>query len=210
MLKTELASTLPSRPVGGPAIPGPDPSLMPPAAVPEYRTPAKAMTHRPAAQTAALRRLHYHLDLLEAGYRQALRPDLQAPSQRAERIALGIDRPELDAIPLWSVRRADGAVAIPFIEFVLGEIHRGLEPVARAATAVDRRAAVRLAEGRRLVGRILQAIDADRRHRTVPRLGDLYLPGDLVERICGPDGLLRRLRRDCAGPFGEEDAAWRH
>jgi len=165
---------------------------------------------RPAVPPPALPRLRYHLELLKAGYRQALRPDVQAPSQRAERIALGIDRPELDTIPLWSVRRSDGAVAIPFVEFVLGEIHRGLEPVARAASAIDPRAGVRLREGRRLVGRILLAMDGKRQHCSIPRLGDLFLPGDLVARICGPDGLLRRLRRDCDAVFGEGDTEWRH
>jgi len=62
-----------------------------------------------------------------SGARQALRPHVEPRSLRAERIALGIDLPELDAAPLWSTRRADGKISIPFVEYLLGQIWVSLE-----------------------------------------------------------------------------------
>src|SRR2546428_4144244 len=88
-------------------------------------TPGRG-TGTPSPRELQVRRLRYFMDLLETGYRHALLPDPLPLSLRAERVALGIDVPELDTVPLWSVKRSDGAVAIPFVEFIVTQICRSL------------------------------------------------------------------------------------
>src|SRR5574341_2325250 len=73
--------------------------------------PATAMIH--------LRRLRYYRNLLTEAFESTVWPDRPAGTLRQERLALGIDRPELDVVALWSVRCGDGTVAIPFIEYIL-------------------------------------------------------------------------------------------
>src|SRR3989441_7793524 len=94
-----IKSTLPGNPEGHyQAIPSPPPGG-------RYEERSRA-AHSPLE--LHVRRLRYFMDLLETGYRHALQPDPLPLSLRAERIALGIDVPELDTVPLWSVKRADG------------------------------------------------------------------------------------------------------
>src|SRR5262245_17070754 len=80
-----------------------------------------------------VRRLHYFIGLLEEGHRQALEHDPLPPSFRADRLALGIDVPELDVVPFWSETADDGAVSIPFIEFIIAQIIWSIEGVAGEA-----------------------------------------------------------------------------
>jgi len=158
--------------------------------------PTAALSYRASEDLLALRRLRYHLLLLESGYRQALHPAFQVPSQRAERIALGIDRPELDTIPLWSARRPDGAIGIPFVETVLRAIHRDLEAGARAVAMVYPGAGPRFRQGRRFVGNLLRTIAGQRRRCAGGPGEDLFLPGHHLKAVFGSEGPLWMLRRD--------------
>jgi hypothetical protein len=147
------------------------------------------------SQTEILvRRLRYYIDLLQTGYRHALRPDPLPRSLRAERIALGIDLPELDTVPLWSGRRDDGAVSLPFIEFILGQVGETLEALARSVMD-DPSVCDALLEGRRELLAVQETIDpAGGTSPALPQLRDLYLGPEIVGRLCGPEGLLERHR----------------
>jgi len=146
-----------------------------------------------------VRRLRYFIDILESGYRYALLPDPLPLSQRAERIALGIDLPELDTVPLWSVTRADGAVAIPFIEFIVTQISRTLEAVADEAGLSGSAAGEELVLARGSLRRILEqgSPGSATSAPDLPRLGDIFLPRDLLDAVCGPEGLLRTIAGQC-------------
>jgi len=119
-------------------------------------------------------------------------------SLRAERIALGIDLPELDTVPLWSIRGSDRTVSIPFIEFILGQIREALDRIRAQADAprsgVSREtiaglgALIRLLDETELVGAATPPL---------PRLADTFVPEELLDRLCGPDGLLAGTVRQC-------------
>jgi len=145
-----------------------------------------------------VRRLRYFIGLLETGYRQAQRPDPLPRSLRAERIALGIDVPELDAVPLWSTTRADGAVAIPFVEFIIVQICRTLERIADDAGSAGSLAVEDLILARGTLRRVLEIASPGLATRApdLPRLGDIFLPRELIEEVCGPMGLLSVIARE--------------
>src|SRR5882672_487214 len=150
------------------------------------------------SQTEILvRRLRYYIDLLQTGYTHALRPDPLPHSLRAERIALGIDLPELDTVPLWSTRREDGAVSVPFIEFILGQIAKALEALAPSAADDPRSSEALRASLQDFLG-VQETIDSASGPRpALPRLRDLYLQEGLMSSLCGPEGLLDRQRELC-------------
>jgi len=150
----------------------------------------------------ALRRLRYFQALLSDGFTASQSADLPSGTLRSERIALAIDRPELDAVALWTTRRDDGAIAIPFVEYLLGQFIGSLElfladlsdpgaaaEVATLSTALD----LALKEANRRGDQAL----------AVPQLGDSFLPGPLLERICGREGLLDRTVQRCEGLLAE-------
>lgn len=158
---------------------------------------------RMARTGLALRRLRYFHALLTDGFTASQSAELPSGTMRSERIALAIDRPELDAVSLWATRRDDGAVAIPFIEYLLGQFIGSLDSfladladpgaaaeVATLATALE----LALKEANR---RGVQAL-------AVPQLGDSFLPGPLLERICGREGLLDRTVQRCEDLLGED------
>jgi len=146
-----------------------------------------------------VRRLHYFMDLLETGYRHALHPDPLPRSLRAERIALCIDVPELDTVPLWSVKRADGAVAIPFVEFIVIQICRTLEAIADGAGLSGSAAGEDLVLARGTLRRVLEQASPGSATAApdLPRLGDIFLSRDLLEEVCGPKGLLWTIAGQC-------------
>ena len=146
-----------------------------------------------------VRRLHYFMNLLETGYRHALLPDPLPLSLRAERIALGIDVPELDTVPLWSVKRADGAVAIPFVEFIVTQICRTLEATADEAGLSGSAAGEELVLARGTLRRILEqgSPGSATALPDLPRLGDIFLSRDLLEEVCGPNGILGEIAGQC-------------
>ena len=151
-----------------------------------------------------LRRMRFFRDLLAQGYRSALAPGLDATTLRAERIALGLDLPELDAVACWSIRRADGTVSIPFIEFILGRMIASLDAFVLAMR--ERRTGGPLSEARCALGRALRrAGRGSGGSLTVPRLSDAFLPEPFVAALCGPGGLLDGIVEKCealASPAG--------
>jgi hypothetical protein len=152
--------------------------------------------HSPAEVN--LRRLRYFIDLFETGFRHALRPDPQASCLRAERIALGIDLPELDAVPLWSACRCDGTVSIPFIEFIANEIDKSIEGFAGDMKSGDPAGAEDLrARGRALRLMLERAGLRVKEAPVLPRLGDVFLSQDALGEVCGPRGVLQLVVRQC-------------
>jgi len=146
-----------------------------------------------------VRRLHYFMDLLQTGFRHALQPDPLPRSLRPERIALGIDLPELDTVPLWSVRRADGAVAIPFVEFIITEISKTLQVIAVQGGLAGSAEGDELVVARADLRRVLEQASpgSSTAAPELPRLGDIFLSRDLLEKVCGPEGILRTVVRQC-------------
>jgi hypothetical protein len=145
-----------------------------------------------------LRRLHYFLDLLLAGYRSALHPDLLSRSLRGERIALGIDLPELDTVPLWAARRGDGAVAIPFIEFLLARIGEELRAILGRPERATSESNRRIESLTVRIDRIRDLVDGRSRERSdLPRLSDVYLPEGVARELCGPSGIIAMIAREC-------------
>ncbi len=166
---------------------------------PGHTTPAAELRiplHSPAEVN--LRRLRYFMDLFETGFRHALRPDPQAGSLRAERIALGIDVPELDAVPLWSACRDDGTVSIPFIEFIANEIDRALEAFAVEMKSEDPAGAEDLRARARALRLLLESAGLRAKEAPVlPRLRDVFLSLDALGEVCGPRGMLQLIERRC-------------
>ena len=171
-------------------------------AIPALPPGGRFEEHRRASHSPLelhVRRLHYFRDLLETGYRHALKPDPLPHSLRAERIALGIDVPELDTVPLWSVKRADGAVAIPFVEFIVAEICKTLQAIAEAAGLRGSAAGQDLILTRAALRRVLEQASHGSATAApeLPRLGDIFLSGGLLEEVCGPKGFLGAIARQC-------------
>jgi len=153
-----------------------------------------------------IRRLRYFMDLLETGYHHALHPDPLPRSLRADRIALGIDVPELDAVPLWSVKRRDGAVAIPFVEFIVTQISRTLEAIADDAGLSGSAAGEDLILARGTLRRVLEQASPGSATAApdLPRLGDIFLSGEILDEVCGPRGLLQTIAGQCEALLATE------
>lgn len=183
------------RPAGdsGPSFRGiPHPGIA--AGLPARAPTGALLTHA----ELLLRRLRYYRDLLVTGYRQALDPTPLTSSLRAERIALGIDRPELDAVPVWSARGRAGTVAIPFIEFILGQIETILAELSIDPGFLDPQAEQELAGARRSIGRVLeQASGGGEAVTSQPRLCDVFVAAGLVQDLCGHGGCLDTIVRRC-------------
>jgi hypothetical protein len=173
----------------------PEPGTPPVGLVPLGRTAPEPL-HSNAE--LLLRRLRFYLDLLEAGYRQALDPDPLSLSLRPERIALGIDLPELDAVPLWSARGRGDTICVPFVEFILGQIAETLDGLAAEVAAADPAGTSDLEEARRAVLRTLDETGAaGEAAPPLPRLGDVFVPAGVLEALCGPGGSLPQAARRC-------------
>jgi len=185
-----IKSTLPGSPEAEfQAVPAPPPGG-------RYEERPKA-AHSPLE--LHVHRLHYFMELLETGYRHALLPDPLPRSLRAERIALGIDVPELDTVPLWSVKRGDGSVAIPFVEFIVTQICRTLEAIADQAGLSGTAEGEELVLARGTLRRVLEqgSPGSATAAPDLPRLGDIFLSRDLLEEICGPKRLLETIAGQC-------------
>ncbi|HEU4401433.1 MAG TPA: hypothetical protein VFT43_04955, partial [Candidatus Polarisedimenticolia bacterium] len=115
-----------------------------------------------------------------------------------ERIALGIDLPELDTVPLWSVRRQDGSMSIPFIEFILGQIGDSLESFCGTVETAPPQAIEKLMEDRRAVaGMLEETAPAGEPLPLLPRLKDVFVPESLLERLYKADGMFEEIARRC-------------
>ena len=151
----------------------------------------------------SMRRMRYYRDLLAAGYRHALSPDPQSRSLRAERIALGIDLPELDTVPLWSARRADGMISIPFVEFLLAQICQALDEMRADPGLASHEAEEDLAAARRALAAVLSRSSAGSEPApSLPRLSDVYLSQGVLEQLCRDSGLLDQIVRRCEAVLG--------
>lgn len=182
---------------------GPDVSLnAPPSPAAGLRGGAGAWSQADAGVARAghhLRRLRYFRDLLAEGFRTATTVDLPSSTLRAERVDLGIDLPELDAVALWSTRRhADGAIAIPFVEFILGQVVAALD--AFCSDLGDPRVEADLIEHRHALEMLLrEANRGGAEALRLPSLNDNFLPEPLLARACGPGGWLERTLEVCEG-----------
>jgi hypothetical protein len=148
-------------------------------------------------------RVRYFRDLLRAGRGAALQPGSGGETLRRDRIALRIPLPELDAVPLWSVRRADGMISIPFIEYVMGQVLASAQRIGMAAGREEGEDA--LVEVRSLRRTLVQVNSGGPEALLLPRLNDVYLPAVLVERLCGAGGILERVvsRAEALAGLGE-------
>ncbi len=150
----------------------------------------------PSMTDLHFRRLRYFLNLLVAGYRHVMTPEPLFDSLRGERIALGIDVPELDTVSLWSVRRGDGKVSVPFIEFILGQICEVLDALCNDPAHALTSPAQGLAACRSDLGQIVEQISAAGGPAPfLPRMHDLFVEEALLERICGSGGLHEQIER---------------
>ncbi|HEV8199861.1 MAG TPA: hypothetical protein VGS03_07565 [Candidatus Polarisedimenticolia bacterium] len=158
-----------------------------------------------AASMVALRHLHFYRDLLRLGFEGTIWPDRASRTLRSERVALGIDLPELDLVAVWATRCGDGRVSIPFIEYLLARVR---ETAARFLVVDDRSIALRL-------GRLDEAIAAvapgdagpsegartqaqARSHANeLPRLDEVFLDETDAVRLCGSGGIVDLLLQAC-------------
>lgn len=152
-----------------------------------------------------LRRLRFYVELLDVGYHQAMNRDLLSRSLRTERIALGIDLPELDAVPLWSTRGPGGTICVPFVEFILGQIAEVLDALSVEIAPYDPSAAGEIEAARAAVAGALETTGADRTHELLlPRLRDVFVPMSTLEELCGHHGCLASVAHVCDRLLREE------
>jgi hypothetical protein len=154
---------------------------------------APAVLERAAEE---LNRMRYFHQLLEMGYRHALLPEEDPNTLRSQRVALGIHLPELDLVPLWSCRSADGTFSIPFIDFLLGQFLASLERF-REDVRAARRARAMLRENPTSSGTMKEARGGDPAPASLPILEDRFLSEAMLARLCGPRGVLVKILRRC-------------
>jgi hypothetical protein len=166
-------------------------------------TAARSETRNRTLLAGEVDRMRYFRDLLRAGRGAALHPGSGGETLRRDRIALRIPLPELDAVPLWSVRRADGMISIPFIEYIIGQVLASAQRIGRAAGLEEGEDA--LVEVRSLRRALVQVNSGGPEALLLPRLNDVYLPAVLVERLCGAGGILERMvsRAEALAGLGE-------
>ena len=145
-----------------------------------------------AAGMVSLRRLHFFRDLLRLGFEGTIWPDRASRTLRSERLALGIDLPELDLVALWATRCGDGRVSIPFIEYLLARVRDNAArflPVDR-----DRAVAFRLA----LLDEAIAAIPAGGAPGSdLPSLDEVFISESEAVRLFGLGGVVDLLLRVC-------------
>jgi hypothetical protein len=143
----------------------------------------------------ALRRLHFYRDLLRIGFEGTIWPDRSSRTLRNERLALGIDLPELDLVALWATRCGDGRISIPFIEYLLAQARATAKhflPVDRKRTIATQVAQVDAALTA-LAALVPEALPAD----GLPRLGEVFITETEAVSLCGAGGVIDRLVARC-------------
>ena len=138
----------------------------------------------------------YFRDLLEEGYRHALRPDEDPDTLRSRRVALGISLPELDLVPLWSRRAPDGSFSIPFIDFILAQFFDSLARIREEVREARRPRAMLWGNPTNSGSRQGREVDGET-PASLPILEDRFLPEAMLTRLCGPEGVLSRILRGC-------------
>jgi len=144
-----------------------------------------------AAAAIQLRRLRYYRDLLLSGFESTIWPDRSGRTLRRERLALGIDLPELDAVAIWSVRCGDGTLAIPFIDYILARAREAAAHFALWDLDGTLRGGIEALD-RAMAMTVTPAAPA-----TLPRLEEVHVPEDAVAGLCGSGGILDRLVEAC-------------
>lgn len=170
------------------------------AAIPEGLETGAAMV--------ALRRLHFYRDLLRLGFEGTIWPDRASRTLRSERLALGIDLPELDLVALWATRCGDGRVAIPFIEYLLAKaretaarflpVDQGRE-IAGHLDRLDAAIAGVSPGGVAPAGPGSDAVSTSTGARpdSLPRLGEVFILETDAVLLCGQGGIVDRLLQAC-------------
>ena len=148
-----------------------------------------------------LRHLHFYRDLLRLGFEGTIWPDRGSRTLRSERLALGIDLPELDLVAAWAARCGDGRVAIPFIEYLLARVR---ETAMRFLPLDEKRS---IASQVALLDEALAAITRDAAGAAagctpaeadgLPRLREVLLDETDAVRLCGVGGVVDRLVTGC-------------
>jgi len=147
-----------------------------------------------AASMLALRHLHFYRNLLRLGFEGTIWPDRASRTLRGERLALGIDLPELDLVALWAARCGDGRVSIPFIEYLLARVRA---TAARfLAVDHDRGIALRLARLDEAIAAMTPE-GAAPAGNDLPRLDDVFLDETDAVRLCGSGGIVDLLLQAC-------------
>jgi hypothetical protein len=144
------------------------------------------------AAMLALRRLNFYRDLLRLGFEGTIWPDRSSRTLRTERLALGIEHPELDLVAVWAARCGDGRVSIPFIEHLLvraRDIAAHFLPLDETHTLASQLA---------LIDEALLAIAPEGRPADdLPRLGEVFIDEREAVRLCGVGGVVDRLLGQC-------------
>ncbi|MFN7955945.1 MAG: hypothetical protein U0610_29800 [bacterium] len=112
---------------------------------------------------------------------------------RGERIAAGIDHPELDVSTVWACRGSDENVGIPFLELILDEL------LSRAAAAQEACAAAAPRRAQAVHGVVVEI--AGLREELARRVAGggrraeplTFVDASVLEGICGPAGTLALL-----------------
>lgn len=139
-------------------------------------------------------RIGFFRDLLARALAHARGDRDGAETLRRERLELGIDRPELDTVPLWASRRWDGRVEIPWLGSVASELSLALDALRPEAGSE----AARRVEQVRSVLRSWEGAAADARDG----VDVVAVPERLLVELSGPQGLLAELVGELRGQVG--------
>lgn len=141
------------------------------------------------------RRLRYFRDLLAHGYQCAVAAGDPFETLRSERLALHIDRPELDVVGIWSRRNAHDAITIPFVDFILRQIQGRVAAICLHDHRLWARAFIPWCRLMRILD--VEAVDTAP-CGVRPELTDRCLPTGLVERLAEVGGIVDELVTACA------------
>jgi hypothetical protein len=131
--------------------------------------------------------LRYLRDLLGFGMKHALDPRLSIDTLRSQRLAAGIDLPELDVVPVWACQEPGGLVGLPFLELVLDE------PVFDTCAHLTHEKGAQARATAREILWLRSELRARAESSAIPVGPVQFLPLEDVERVCGRAGSVARL-----------------
>lgn len=137
--------------------------------------------------------MRYLRDLLRLGVKHAIDPRLTVDTLRTQRLAAGVDLPELDTVPIWACCEATGRVGIPFLDLVLDEVLSRAEVVFDTCAHLTRERGAQARLTAREIA-VLRARLVSREGTDPSPVGPIrFLPVEDVERVCGRAGSVARL-----------------
>lgn len=137
--------------------------------------------------------MRYLRDLLRLGVKHAIDPRPTADTLRAQRLAAGVELPELDTVPVWACSEANGRVGIPFLDLVLDEVLARAEIVFDTCAHLTRERGAQARVAAREIA-ALRARLASREGTDPSPVGPIrFVPLEDVERVCGRAGSVARL-----------------